>query len=229
MSSGLPIPPRHLLFMGGDQKPEKFLSNAEDAYVQATRGIDIPSGTILDVGCGYARLAYALVQHGSTDPYIGYDILKPQIEWLQMNFSTQFPSYQFRHNDTLNARYNPKGTLRAEDFTLDPIPGQISIVFVQSVFTHMYEGDIIIYLRKIRDALSPSSVVSATFFLLKSPEHMPYKLNNVLNDHCRFLTPDEPLHVIGYDERWLLRVLSEIGFETKITYGHQDRLELRPR
>jgi hypothetical protein len=69
--SSMPIPPRHLLFMGGDQDPAKFMSNADELLARAVDGIEIGAGTILDVGCGYGRIAYALSNKGSERRYIG--------------------------------------------------------------------------------------------------------------------------------------------------------------
>jgi hypothetical protein len=131
--------------------------------------------------------------------------------------------------DILNGRYNPKGVLRAQDFHFGTIYNPVSIIFSQSVFTHMYEEDILTYVREFKRVMSNDSVVSATIFLLKDPAKMPYKLEHKLNDHCRYFDEKDPLHVIGYDEAWLRDALGEIGFEVKIVYGYQDRLELRLR
>jgi 2-polyprenyl-3-methyl-5-hydroxy-6-metoxy-1,4-benzoquinol methylase len=62
---------------------EVMLRNGTILLELANKIVDIKNGSILDVGCGYGRLAYALHSMDFNGSYHGIDILKNQIDWLQ--------------------------------------------------------------------------------------------------------------------------------------------------
>ena len=219
------IPPAEYMFM--TETPENFLQHSDELLIMATSGIDLPEGVLIDVGCGYGRMAYGLLRSGNKRPYIGIDILKKQIAWLRANFSSVAPSYEFRHFDVKNGRYNPGGTLDPADFRITDIPSPVAAIFSMSVFTHMYEADIILYLKEFKRVMSPSSVAVATAFLLDSTARRAYVFNERVNDHCSYYVREDPLLAIAYSTDWFRETLNELGFSVSFRHGYQDRLELR--
>lgn len=208
-------------FMNEDD--QKFVDIGEGLLNHALRYC-IPS-SVFDLGCGYGRLAYALHRRRFGGRYVGMDILPKQINWLRETFTD--PSYEFRHLDVHNARYNQKGALRVEDvdFDLEFLP---DLILILSVFTHLYESDIEVYLKKLRAIVSERSVVFATFFILTGDtRRRPYNFGHNLNDHCSYFNAEDPLHAIAYDETWLREMFVRVGFACKsIDYGYQDTVVL---
>jgi SAM-dependent methyltransferase len=172
---------------------------------------------VLDIGCGYGRLAYALHRTGFEGTYVGLDILPRHISWLRQNFSSVAANFSFQHLDIRNDRYNPKGALPADGFQI-PEMAAPDAIFVLSIFTHMYERDLLHYLDQIAARMDPLTIAYCTFFL-DNPEmrrlealnlsHYPMRLR--LSDHCWYHDQADPLHAICYDEQWLRGQLTQRG------------------
>lgn len=220
-----PFPPTSLMFM--DRSPEEMLERGQRLIeFVADRGHLVRRGSILDVGCGYGRLAYTLLDRQFSGSYVGCDVLKRQIEWLQANFVPHAPGFEFRHLDVHNERYNPGGRLRATEVRLPRRQDPPDLILAFSVFTHMYPDEVAHYLREIASLMGPRSVLCATFFLLNdswerceaeglSVFPMPHRFD----DHCRIHDLDNPLHAIGYDESWLRELLARTGLTAEINLG----------
>ena len=167
-----------------------------------------PDASVLDVGCGYGRLALGILH--ATDhrgAYLGFDILRRQIEWCRTTITPAFPKVRFVHLDVRNARYNPKGTLEASEATFPARSAATDLCALFSVFTHMYRADIEGYLAEIRRVLRPGGVAVTTWFVLDAariplaaaPDAM-YPMVHTLDATTRYADATDPLRAIAYDE-----------------------------
>lgn len=167
-----------------------------------------PDAAVLDVGCGYGRLALGILH--STDhrgEYLGFDILRRQIEWCRTTITPAFPRTRFVHLDVRNARYNPHGALDATEVTFPTPSAATDLCALFSVFTHLYRADIERYLGEIRRVLRPGGVAVTTWFLLDAaripiaaaPGAM-YPMIHVLDATTRYADATDPLRAIAYDE-----------------------------
>lgn len=223
-----PIPPQSMMFMG--DTPETFLTKGDHLLDRVWGRLAHPIKSVLDVGCGYGRLAYALDRRGFAGEYLGLDVLERPVKWLQDHFTTASPGFRFERLDIKNDRYNGAGTEAASSFRVPPTTHSPDLVLVLSVFTHMYAEDIAAYLREIRRVSSPNTLVYATFFLLNSPASRPYSFDFEIGDTCRFHSKEDPLHAIGFQEGWVRECLSDAGWKVAaVDYGFQDAVFLSPR
>lgn len=216
------IPPTSLMFMG--ESTEKFISIGDYHLNKAIGRIKSLQSKVIDIGCGYGRLAYALDRRDFRGKYYGLDILKNHITWLQKNFTSVLPEYTFIHVDVKNDRYNKTGSISPKDFYLPPEFQSPDLVLVLSVFTHMYEDDISTYLNQIKAIMANHTLLYFTCFLLNSPANRPYLFEFKLNDHCQYFSEEDPLHAIAYDEAWLRNLLLSHGLVPEIEYGYQDHV-----
>jgi len=125
-----------------------------------------PSHRVLDIGCGIGRIAAPLTEYLSDQgSYVGLDIVKSAVTWMQKHY-TDHPRFTFHHLDIHNSAYNPKGKI-SPDHVVFPFPGeaQFDVVFLISVFTHMYPNHIKHYLQLIERQLKPGGKLFATFFI----------------------------------------------------------------
>ena len=125
-----------------------------------------PDQTILDVGCGCAKVARPLVDFLSQDgEYHGIDIGADCIAWCR-NAYRRFPNFHFHHADLFSTRYNRNGGSPASRYRFPLERGTVDLVFLGSVFTHLLPAEVENYLRETARVLRPGGRVIATYFIL---------------------------------------------------------------
>ena len=129
-----------------------------------------PDMTLLEIGYGVGRDALQLFDLLNEDGrYIGIDVTRDSIVWCQDNITPKHPNFSFHHFDAENELYNPHGGKTSMDFAL-PVPdGSVDRIFLASVFTHLFEAEVLHYMRECARVLKPDGQVYATFFL-RTPE-----------------------------------------------------------
>ncbi len=126
-----------------------------------------PDASVVEVGCGVGRDAIQLSEHLSPrGRYVGIDIIGPSIGWCKANISSRHPNFQFHHLNIASQIHNPEGTSHVRQVRLPVTSGSVDRIILQSVFTHMFFGDIIHYLREFRRILKPDGRVITSLFLI---------------------------------------------------------------
>lgn len=218
LPSSLLLPPQDLMFMQEDHAT--MLRNGMSLLkVAKDRGYWENRYFVLDVGCGYGRMAYAVLEEGFPGRYVGLDILPRHIAWLAEHLPAHFPgSAAFQHLDIRNDRYNRNGRQAATEMTLPPLGGVPDLILVLSVFTHLYPTEIDRYLSQISLAMDERSILYATFFLI-NPEMRAleeagasrYPMRHQLNADCWYFDEKDPLWAISFTEEWVLNTLARHG------------------
>jgi SAM-dependent methyltransferase len=163
-SSGEVLPPKSLQrFVGGafNEVGAEFFH-----YLVDLCGLQ-PGDAVLDVGCGSGRMALPLTGYLSDrGRYAGFDISEKAIAWCKENITRPHPNFEFEVADIYNALYNPKGKYQSLDFRFPYPDASFNVVFLTSVFTHMFPPDVEHYLDEIARVLKPGGRCLCTFFLL---------------------------------------------------------------
>ena len=177
-----------------------------------------PDAHVLDVGCGFGRMAYTLAHYlAPSARYEGFDIMGQLIEWAQQSISTKFPNFMFRKADIFNKCYNPNGAFKAVDFRFPYEEESFDLIFLTSVFTHMQGAEVRHYLDEIHRALRPGGKCLTTCFLLNGEsEGLIRKGESTQNlvhpcDDCFSSNPEVPETAIGFKENLLLGWIDERG------------------
>jgi SAM-dependent methyltransferase len=208
-----PIPPARLRFMG--ETDAEFIEIGDGLVDQLERYAGLGSDSrVLDIGCGYGRVAHALLRRRFTGRYVGIDILERQIEWCAAKLGRE--GVEFRRVDVRNDRYNPQGADGAD--ALDLAGETFEVVALFSVFTHMWPSDVTAYLAKIAAALEPGGRALATFFLLdaewrrlEAAGAASFRLPFERTPFCRYGSEEEPLHRVGYELDWVRSAAADAG------------------
>lgn len=191
-----------------------------------------PSDSILDVGCGYGRMAMALACYlNSLGRYEGFDIIPAEIEWCRNNITREYPNFKFQTADIYNKHYNPNGKYEAGFYDFPFISGSFDFVFLTSVFTHMTTYDVDNYLKEIFRVLKPGGKCLATFFLADGsmisrgsiPNGFNYRIGEM---YLRNI--NDPEAAICYNEAFIRKLYTKNGLTIKepIHYGNWSGREI---
>lgn len=147
--------------------------------------------------------------------YIGIDTDLNSIRWCKKFLSPYNLQYRFLHVPAYNARYNKE----AEGLKTIPIAGsQFDLVFLNSVFSHMLEGDIIFYLKEFYRLLKPCGGLYLTAFL----EHDVPRIEENPTDYINQSIGS--LHRVRYEINHFNNLLENANFSIEhFFHQHEER------
>jgi SAM-dependent methyltransferase len=128
------------------------------------------NSTVLDIGCGCGKNARTLVYHPYVEHYIGFDVIRENIEWCDHSIVPLTKGrFEFHYLDVFSEAYNPTGKLKGTDVVFPVADGAIDFAFAGSVFTHLLQEDAKHYLREVRRALAPDGIFLPSIHTTPSP------------------------------------------------------------
>jgi SAM-dependent methyltransferase len=156
---------RSLLFQ--DEAGRHRTSRAWVGYLKKYTELT-PSSAVLEIGFGAGRTARALWDYISpAGSYCGIDVNEGMVDWHSHNITPLRPNVRFFHADVTNAVYRSVGVGSSPAKYVFPFDDKsFDVVFLASVFTHMFPADVANYLREIRRVLRPGGWVLASCFLI---------------------------------------------------------------
>lgn len=224
----LPIPPKELRFMA--ETEAQYLEIGDALVRQIDQLVDLGTRPrIVDIGCGYGRLAHALLRSSRfIGRYFGFDVLARHITWCETQLTPASAGRcRFRHADVHNDRYNPTGTIAPDAVTFDLPDASADLIVLTSVFTHMHPTEVQHYLHEIARLVAPTGRAYVTFFLLDAAVDRAlaagtthYSLPHRLTSFCRCMDLNDPLHVIAYDETWVREQIAAAGLRVDEPVRH---------
>lgn len=210
------VPPRRLDFVGHSD----FAATGDEflAHFVELAGLQ-PDERVLDVGCGIGRMARPLAGYlGDAGSYDGFDVNAEGIRWCERRYR-RHSNFRFQVADLFNARYNPEGSQRADEFRFPYEDAGFSFVFATSIFTHLLEADATRYVAESARVLAPGGRLFATFFLLDHDSRAQIAQGRAglafLDAGERVAILDEalPEEAVAYDAEWVLEALRHNGLD----------------
>ncbi|HEX7343207.1 MAG TPA: class I SAM-dependent methyltransferase [bacterium] len=222
----LPLPPQALRFM--NESDERFLKTREE-FLRILRQCGFgANSSVLDIGCGYGRLAYGIIANMDfRGQYLGVDILPKHVQWCSDAITPEHGNFQFEVLNIHNACYNPRGLFDARTYRFKISDATFDYGALFSVFTHMYEPEIRNYLGEIKRILKPGGTCVSTYFLfdearlpaITDAQHS-MSMEFTLNEHTRYHNAEDPLHAIAYERNHAIDQITGFGFDLlECTYG----------
>jgi SAM-dependent methyltransferase len=161
------IPPFHLMQMEGIQVLEEWFRWAEEwSFLLRMYGKISPESRVLEIGCGLGRTAFPLRYILTQGSYDGFEISSDKVEFLQKNFTKQYPNFRFILADIHNTFYNPAGEIQAETFKFPYPDSAFDIVYAASIFTHMLPDITEHYFKETARVLQKNGRAVFSFFIL---------------------------------------------------------------
>jgi hypothetical protein len=131
--------------------------------------------------------------------------------------------FQFIHYNVKDQLHNPAGKTRTANIRLPIADESVDVIILWSVFTHMFERDIVHYLSEFRRVLKKSGRVYATWFVVndgvlesaRKTNLTPFDLRfeHVAGPGCYINDPIHPAGAVAYDQRNVLEMAKEAGLE----------------
>ncbi len=207
---GAVLPAADLRFCGSPFRDDAFYLRSADAEASrlTTRLGCHPGSRVLDIGCGQGRLATGLIRAVGALDYLGLDVHRASIRWCRRHIQAEHPTYRFERLGVANARYNPRGARLDARFRFD-LPDRCGdIIYLFSVFSHMPEAELRVYLAEFQRVLARGGRVFFTTFVEDGVP--PVSINP---RGYAFAEPCGPLHVVRYERSHLFSLVEAAGFE----------------
>lgn len=178
-----------------------------------------PDARILDLGCGYGRIALELLARLSPDQrYTGLDPHAEAIEWASQHIAPRHPNASFARIDIASDVYNSGGQVDARSYRFPFADASLDLVFMISVMTHVGSETVEAYLREAARTLKPDGRLIATYFLLdESVDELLAAGRSSFtmrwpHGRSRVENPDSPELAIAHPRQLILAMLSDAGF-----------------
>lgn len=220
------LPPPLLMLAEADEVLEDwFAGGAEQATLARTLAEVRASSTVLEIGCGLGRMAFAFRRLIITGRYIGVDVVEEKIAFLRRTLGAQAANFAFIHLDAHNGFYNPAGHLTTTDIALPCDDCEVDAVVSMAVFTHLLPEHVDQYLAEITRVLRPGGRALLSCYLLDrydpEAERPPrYSGGQFAFDHAvaghtevRTSCPEQPESMLAFSERFLLGAARRHGLD----------------
>ena len=232
-TDGYSIPVDLVILTGGGTDDWKSIS---DNHVEMYRKYAPlqPDHAVLEVGCGVGRDAISLTKIlTSKGTYVGFDIIKPSIDWCKQNITKKHKNFSFHYSDINSQIHNSGGKIKTTDIRLPAKDSSIDRIFLHSVFTHMFEKDIIHYLKEFNRVLKPDGLVVASFFVIDEPAFQslrkgnskghrhPLSFTHKLNKDCYINDKDYPEGAVGFTPRKMRSMLRQANLGIHGRFVHR--------
>lgn len=219
------IPPPAIMALEGISVLEEWLRWGEEwamllrAYAGAGR-----DSSMLEIGCGLGRIAFALRYFLDRGSYDGFEIVSSKIRFLHQRFEPAHANFHFTWANVRNTHYNPAGEHLAANYRFPYQDERFDIVFAASVFTHMTPENTANYFREASRVLRPGGCCLFSFFLLdhyRPSDRRPTGFNkpdfDLIHPYpagtggCAVAFPEDPERMTGYRLSYLRELAESAG------------------
>ena len=215
----LTLPAVHLRTGGKQFRDNKyFVQSAQQEVARLKDNFSLSKHSVLlDLGCGFGRLAIGFLSTGDPVSYIGIDVNNNAISWCERYISSRNSTFQFVHLNLQNNRYNPSGEPIDLKFKLPLEDKSVDVIYLYSVFSHMLQNDIKYYLRELHRVLVSSGKVFFTAFT--EPDVATETVNPPGYQNIEW---KDALHCVRYNHDFFLGLIEDSGFAVKkFEYGQE--------
>jgi len=180
-----------------------------------------PDSQVLEIGCGVGRLAYELSDYlDSPGRYVGFDISKTAIDWLNEHYAPQLRNFSFDLVDVQNPRFRPDGSMHPQDAAFSYPDDSFDLVVAFEVFMHMDQDGVAAYLRESARVLRPRGRAVVTFMAIYDDENPGRHAGRdfvALGDGVYSRFPDREGWSLGYHDRVIRNMVAEAGLQVTET------------
>ncbi len=220
------IPPLDLMRQEGVEVLEDWFAWASEwSMLLRVYGGMSSTSSVLEIGCGLGRIAFALRGVLSRDgSYAGFEIVPEKIGFLQQTFQRAYSNFEFTWADVHNTYYNPTGRTPASQYRFPYPDATFDVVYAASVFTHTLPEVARQYFRESARVMRPGGRCVFSFFLIDNyqpgrtrPSGFAHSRFDIDHEHggwgrdFAIANPVNPEEMTGFSVALLERFSSEAG------------------
>ncbi|MCP4106371.1 MAG: class I SAM-dependent methyltransferase [Desulfobacteraceae bacterium] len=166
--------------------------------------------SVLDIGCGCAKIARLFLYHPYIKKYVGFDNYEKSIYWCNQYITPFSPEkFQFIFADIISDAYNPEGKIKSSEFVFPLDDSKTDIAIAASLFTHLLEEDAVNYLKQTKRVLKREGMLIASIHT-DTPSGEKYSGNEIridvnadyfveLAESCGLTFVNNPGKLLGQD------------------------------
>lgn len=207
--TGAVLPASYLRFGGPEFRDDAyFLRSASQEAQRLQQDFQLDASTrMLEVGCGYGRLAIGLInQRVPLKIYHAIDVTRDAISWCSRHLTRQDARFRFHYINVYNERYNPAGQAQETQFRFPFDAAEFTQIYLYSVFSHMELEPIKRYLAEFQRVLAPGGRIFVTLFVQPDAPTMTVNPTDYVMDWSG------PLHCVRYNQAFMEQLFAEHGF-----------------
>ena len=128
-----------------------------------------PESNVVEIGCSCGIVAIPMKAYLTKGRYTGLDIIPELIDWCQANLADE--RFRFFDLGVRHELYNQSATANSENVRFPVADDSADVVFLVSVFTHLFPDEVAHYLDEIGRILKPGGRCLAT--MLTTDRYVP--------------------------------------------------------
>jgi SAM-dependent methyltransferase len=129
-----------------------------------------PNARILDMGCGWGRLALGLLDYldgrDGAGEYEGLDCHRENLRWAKQEITANNPRFTFHIANFENPYYNPQGTLRADEFRFPYADRSFDMVVMHGLSAYLRPQELEHYLAEAARVLGVGGKLLLSAYVL---------------------------------------------------------------
>ena len=184
-----------------------------------------PHDQVLDIGCGYGRIAVPLTRYLDGGVYDGFDISAKAIRWCRTHIGPRFPNFHFTHADVRNGHYNPNGRIAPQEFVFPYAESSFDVVIAVSLFTHLTRAAARRYVDESARVLRPGGRCIASFYILDGESLEKIRTVRtepefrLLDENTAVQRSEDPEAAIALSVETVRKMFAEAGLEVVAIHG----------
>lgn len=217
---GLPVPTKGIRLCGkAIQDSAAYIETAKKEAHRLVEMCGCKAGSrVLDIGCGHGRLATGLLSVVPEMEYHGLDVSPEAINWCKRRFRN-WKQCSFQHVNVQNERYHTEGSSLKDGYQFPVAAANWDIIFLFSVFSHMEENEMCIYLKDFVRLLRPNGRVVFTTFVEENVPPFSVNPEGYIFEQC-----SGPLHIVRYEKNHIFKLVEDCGLKV-LHFGHRTELD----
>lgn len=170
-----------------------------------------PESSVVEIGCSCGIVAIPMKAYLTKGRYTGLDIVPELVNWCEANLADQ--NFRFFNLGVYHELYNRNTIATSRDVRFPVADDSADVVFLVSVFTHLFPDEVAHYLDEIGRILKPGGRCMATMLTMESyvPGRSRLSLKHVYSPDCLCFDERTPTKAVAFSQSFIGAMAEKAG------------------